>query len=63
MIPKDVLVAVSTGSPKFGWLKMSNISGRNCTLNRSVIFVFLLTEKSVFRKFGPTIVFLPRDPG
>ena len=26
-------------------------------------FVFLVTEKSVLRKFGPTIVFLPSDPG
>ena len=63
MIPNEVLVAVSTGLPKLGWLKISNISARNCTLNRSVIFVFFVTEKSVFRKFGPTIVFLPSVPG
>src|SRR2546423_9225459 len=42
---------------------MSNTSPRNCRLNRSVSFVFLMTEKSVLTKLGPLTVFRPRLPG
>src|SRR5882724_10611923 len=42
---------------------MSNISPRNCRLNRSVSFVFLMTEKSVLTKFGPVTALRLRLPG
>src|SRR4029077_1285173 len=61
--PKDLLVAVRTGLPKLGWLKISNISVRNCRLSRSVIFVSLVTEKSVLINPGPVMVSRPRLPG
>ena len=45
-------MVVRTGFPKLGWLNTSNISLRNCRVNRSVI---LVTEKSVFRKLRPVM--------
>src|SRR6267378_4070217 len=42
---------------------MSNISPRNCRLNRSVSFVFLMTEKSVLTNLGPVTALRLRFPG
>ncbi len=63
MIPKEPLVTVKTGLPKLGWFRTSNISVRNCKLNRSLILVSLVTEKSVLTKFGPVIELRPKSPG
>ena len=51
--PNELAVTVFPGLPKFGWLKMSKNSDRNCRLTFSVIYVFLTMEKSVFTKSGP----------
>src|SRR5262249_4466206 len=53
---------VRFGFPKFAWLKISKASARNWRLIRSVSFVFFTIEKSVFKKPGPAIAFLPRSP-
>jgi len=63
MVPNDLLVTVRTGLPKFGWFNRSNTSVRNCRLSFSPNFVFLVTEKSVFRKSGPVMESRPRLPG
>ena len=39
----------------FVWLKVLNVSKRNCPLKRSVNFMFLNKERSVRRKPGPRI--------
>ena len=46
-----------------GWLNTSNMSVRNSRLKRSVIFVSLVIEKSVFTKSGPRRALRPRVPG
>src|SRR5260370_14149936 len=50
------------GTPKFGWLKMLNISARKCSVFPSVKVNCLKREKSQFTSFGPISVFLPRFP-
>src|SRR5487761_127690 len=44
-------------------MNTSKASARNCRLNRWLILVFLITEKSVLTNFGPMMVFRPRFPG
>src|SRR4029077_7379404 len=61
--PKDLLVAVRTVLPKLGGVKISKFSVRNWRLSRSVIFVSLVTEKSVLINPGPVMVSRPRLPG
>lgn len=60
--PKVALPKFKFGSPKFGWLKISNASARNSEPMRSVILVTLISEKSVSTKLGPMIVFRPSLP-
>src|SRR5690348_7647362 len=62
MMPNELFCTFRFGLPKFGWLKMSNASVRNCRLNRSVSFVFLTMDKSVLTKFGPVKALRPRLP-
>ena len=64
MTPKLVLPgsAVNPGLPKSGWLRISNVSIRNSLLNRSVILVVLVNEKSTSSNPGPRIEFRRRFP-
>src|SRR5271166_822440 len=41
---------------------MLKASARNCKVNRSLTLVFLKSEKSTSRKFGPVKVLRPRLP-
>src|SRR5260370_40079490 len=50
------------GTPKFGWLKMLNISARKSSALPSANANSLKREKSQFIIFGPISVFLPRFP-
>src|SRR5258705_2744957 len=49
------IISLETGTRKLGWLRMLNISTRNCVLMRSVRRRFLKTEKSRSKRLGPTI--------
>src|SRR5260370_39500585 len=48
--PNWAFVTSVSGGASAGWLKMLNISARNCTLYFSPNFVFLMSEKSVLMR-------------
>src|SRR5581483_1509521 len=73
MTPKLVSPGASTeftepavlGWPRLGWFNMLKNSTRNSEVNRSVIFVFLVSERSTFSNPGPTSAFrfiVPKRP-
>src|SRR5579863_5608732 len=51
------------GVENVAWFRMLKNSARNCNLNLSVRFVFLMSEKSKFENPGPTKVLRPKFPG
>src|SRR5437879_3203447 len=60
--PKVAEPTVLPGWAKFGWLKRLKNSERNWTVNRSLIFMFLIREKSKLLKPGPTVPLRPKLP-
>ncbi len=60
--PKAPLSTCTFGRLKLGWLRILKNSVRNCSETRSLILVFLLTEKSSTLKRGPTMIFRPALP-
>src|SRR5262245_41789844 len=62
ILPKLVVPNTRPGWPKLVWLNRSKISVRNCALKRSLILVFLSTEKSTSWKPGPITTLRPRLP-
>ncbi len=53
ILPKSAPERFEFGLSKFVWLKMLNISARNCTFTRSLIWVFLKKPMSKLHKWGP----------
>src|SRR6266436_767913 len=59
--PMQLVPTEPTPDAKLFLLKMLNISARNCSESRSLIGIFLMTDRSTSLKLGPTNLF--RDTG
>src|SRR5262249_53875973 len=62
LVTRLLVESCEPGNWKLVWFSTLNTSQRNCSPTRSVTLMFLNSETSALKYFGPTKVFLPRLP-
>src|SRR2546422_3766388 len=62
IVPKVARRTLLPGSPKFALFSRLKVSNRNCRLKRSLILVFLMSERSSWLRPAPRRILRPAVP-